>query len=742
MYCSIKEFVFVGLLRNRTRKPECGEGRPELALVEKKDTRKDFLILTPGDTPDTIPESVSSDNFRMMSRLRELSRRLGKVGIVFSVALALFLLAAFTGQGGLGLVTFLVLIPSGIVFSLRGFRWARGNFLWSVRNRLLFVYGLFGLLPVLLLFLLVGLGSWALMNELAIYLAGSALDRRLDTVNAAVEAIRNQPLPERKYSAPEIAKAFRNVFPGILLYVRDPSGEHRYPLEAPTLDVPSGWKKVNGLLVFNGHFYGWAHFIDGTQEITALAPLSDSLIENLVPNLGEIALYEVSEKNSSRRGYASAGSLTVTTANNSSADPDMQIGLDGAPLGSRASHLSRIPPPVSRLDIPVFVPSTRPHFHLETPGKTYEGVLWVYSRPSAVLRTFFSGPEVLRGILFDVVVVVAVLFFLVELIAILIGVSLSRRITGAIRQLHEGTRRVIRGDFQHRIAVVNNDQLGELAQSFNQMTGNLERLLIVEKEKERLQTELEIAREVQDQLYPKEAPPTCGLKLTVRCDPARMVSGDYYDYQEIAHRKLAFALGDVAGKGISAALLMATLHAALRAQLTQYFPLAENECTHQPEVSAARLVSALNKQIYAHTAPEKYATFFFALFDEPTRTLTYTNAGHLSPLLFRNGDVIPLDSNGTVVGAFSFAVYDQSCLVMHPGDLLVCYTDGITEPENAYGEEFGEQRLIDLVKKHAHRDDHEIVSIVLDTVRAWNGSPELHDDMTLLLAREVQAAYR
>ena len=132
--------------------------------------------------------------------------------------------------------------------------------------------------------------------------------------------------------------------------------------------------------------------------------------------------------------------------------------------------------------------------------------------------------------------------------------------------------------------------------------------------------------------------------------------------------------------------------------------------------------------------------FFFGLFDETTCTLTYTNAGHLSPLLFRKDEVTPLDSNGTVVGAFPFARYDESCVTLQPGDLLVCYTDGITEPENAYGEMFGEERLIELVKKHAAQDDHEIIRVVMDSVRSWTGSPELFDDMTLLLARQVQPA--
>jgi phosphoserine phosphatase RsbU/P len=670
-----------------------------------------------------------------MSRVRQAVRFLGKSGIDFLITLALFFLFSLTGHGLLAVLCFLALIPPAVILIVRSLRWVRSHSLWSVRNRLLVVYGLIGLLPVLLLFVLVAIGAWALINELAIYLASSALDRRLSSVNDAVQIFHGMPADKRRSAAPEVAKAFGSTFPGIAFYFRDGTGEHRYPADAPPLHVPPGWQNVHGLLVFNHRFYGWAHYIDDRDEITALAPLSNETVENLVPNLGIIALLET-HKFPKGEQPASAGSVTF-----------MQSGPPGNPnkdfkiLTSSPGGASRIPPAVNRLDIPVFIPTTLSHFHLDTPGKTYEGLLEVYSRPSAVWANFFSHAETIRGYVYDSLVIVAILFLLLELIAVWIGLSLARRITGAVNQLYEGTRRVIHGDFRQRIPVSDRDQLGELSDSFNQMTGNLERLLVIEKEKERLQTELEIAREVQSQLYPKEAPPTCGLKLTVRCDPARMVSGDYYDYQEITTGKLAFAIGDVAGKGISAALLMATLQAALRAQMTQFQAAScENGCTHLPQIAAARLVSALNQQIYAHTSPEKYATFFFALFDEPTRTLTYTNAGHLSPLLFRNGDIVRLDSNGTVVGAFSFANYGESSMTIVPGDLLVCYTDGITEPENAYGEMFGEERLIELVQKHAKRDDREIVQIVLDAVRSWTGEPELQDDMTLLLAREIEAA--
>jgi sigma-B regulation protein RsbU (phosphoserine phosphatase) len=650
---------------------------------------------------------VSQERARQDAALRDTAAnqvawRLGKSGIAFLIALVVFFGLYLLGKGTLAALTLIVLIPLTVVVSVRALSFIHRHSLWSVRNRLLFVYGLIGVLPILLLFILAGLGLWGLTNDLAIYLATSALDRRLESIGGAVGGLAAMSSEQRLAVAPEMEKGFSQSFPGIRFYVKDETGEHRYPGESPPIDLASSWKDANGLLVWRKHFYGWSHRKGDRVEVTALAPLSDKFVDELVPNLGSITLLGERAEN------AHAGSVVI--------------------------HL---PPAVSTLDIQFILPSTVPHYHLDAPNRTFDGSLSVHSRPSAVLTNFFSKSEFLSGILFTSFIAVAVLFLLVELVAGIIGIRLSRRLTGAVNQLYEGTRRVLLGDFGHRIAVRANDQIGELSESFNQMTANLERLFVVEKEKERLQTELEIAREVQGQLYPKQAPPMRGLQLTVRCDPARMVSGDYYDYQEIGQHKLAFAIGDVAGKGISAALLMATLQAALRAQMAQYLPTRENDCNHLQDLDSSQVVSKLNKQIYAHTSPEKYATFFFAMFDEPTRTLTYTNAGHLSPLLLRKGEVIPLDSNGTVVGAFPFSKYNESCIVLQPGDLLICYTDGITEPENAYGEEFGETRMIDLVKKNAHQNDQEIIRLVLEAVRGWNGSPELHDDMTLLLARQV-----
>jgi sigma-B regulation protein RsbU (phosphoserine phosphatase) len=658
--------------------------------------------------------------------LRTVVKRLGKAGVDFVITLAVFLFFYFTGHGILTALCFLALIPPAIILTIRGLRYLRQHSLWSVRNRLLFVYGLFGFVPLVLLLFLVVLGAWALMSELAIYLASSALDRRLEAVREAAEFLASVPMAERADASEHVIRGHSQEFPGVRIYLDDDRGQHRFPADSPPLEVPEGWGTVNGLLFDHGHFDAWAHIAGGPQRITLIAPLSDEIIANLVPHLGVIALVEPGDRNrGEKRPVAVAGNVKITMTGS----PDDEDLTFATPKGNR------LPAPMSRFDIPVAWPSTRPHYHLDRPGETHSGVLWVQSRPSAIFRSFFSGSELLRGVLFDVLVAIAILFLFVELIALFIGISLSRRITKSVSQIYEGTRRVIHGDFRHRIPVPIPDQLGELAASFNQMTGNLERLLVVEKEKERLQTELEIAREVQAQLYPREAPPRGGLQVTARCDPARLVSGDYYDYQALLQGKLVFAIGDIAGKGISAALLMATLQAALRAQVSQSEPSLDDPS--MVPLDPALLVSKLNKQIYEHTSPEKYATFFFALYDESTCKLTYTNAGHLSPLLFRNGSVAPLDSNGTVVGAFPFSRYDESSLTFKPGDLLVCYTDGITEPENAYDEMFGEERLIDLVKRHIDRDDHEIIRIIFEAVRDWTGTPELHDDMTLLLARQV-----
>jgi len=430
-------------------------------------------------------------------------------------------------------------------------------------------------------------------------------------------------------------------------------------------------------------------------DVIATVPLTREYLAGLVPSLGLVGIDQPTETPSKSARAAPA-----------------------------------LPPAVNRFDTEVVWFATVPAFDWSTPGRTSDLELAVLTRVSAVLSTVFNRKADLAQEFLEVILIAGlVVFVIVEVICWVVGITMTRNITGAVHHLYEGTQRVMHGDFSHRIEVRGKDQLAELGVSFNRMTENLARLLTVAKEKERLQSEIEIAREVQNQRYPRAAPQTKSLRLTAICRPARIVSGDYYDYEFAGGAHVALAIGDVAGKGISAALLMATVQSSLRTQL--------NSANGDGPPSAARLVSQLNQYLYANTSAEKYSTLCLGLYDEAASALRYTNGGHPPPALIRGGAVHRLDVNGTVVGAFPHAEYSESRIDLESGDLLVFFTDGVTEPENAYGEMFGEERFLDLLARSAHLDEEEIVRTVIDSVREWTGSEELQDDMTLLLARRV-----
>jgi sigma-B regulation protein RsbU (phosphoserine phosphatase) len=239
------------------------------------------------------------------------------------------------------------------------------------------------------------------------------------------------------------------------------------------------------------------------------------------------------------------------------------------------------------------------------------------------------------------------------------------------------------------------------------------------------------------------------------CRPARTVSGDYYDFLALNSDRLVLAVGDVSGKGISAALLMATIYAAVRAysiedrSLLRELTLREAATVGAAggaglmlasdsggtEASPATLLTLLNHQLYESTPAAKYATLFLGTYDGATRRLTYTNGGHLPPILIsEDGSSQLLSCGGTVVGLFDNLSFPEATVQLRPGDVLVAYTDGVTEPENDYGE-FGEERLIQLVRENRHLPLERITEIVTTAVADWIGDNEQPDDVTLVLAR-------
>jgi sigma-B regulation protein RsbU (phosphoserine phosphatase) len=348
-----------------------------------------------------------------------------------------------------------------------------------------------------------------------------------------------------------------------------------------------------------------------------------------------------------------------------------------------------------------------------------------------VFRSESTSEDTVGKIILGVLKTIVTFFLIVEIISMVIGILLTKSITSAVYNLDRGTEFVKRGDFGQRIVVRSEDQLGALAASFNQMTEYVQQLVKERVERERLERELEIAKEVQERLFPGSAPQLGRMNVTGICLPARVVSGDYYDFLPLGDNELGLAVGDICGKGISAALLMSTLQATLRSNVMNLLRHYEVN----GEKAVAEVVQKLNSQIYHFTSANKFATFFYAVYDDAGQTLTYCNAGHNPPLYFVGNGVRRLCAGGTVVGVFEDSQYDQETIHVNSGDLFLAYTDGIVESLNEYGEEFGEERLIQLIQENRHLDAERIKEAVVDRVLSWTYAGEREDDMTLIVAK-------
>jgi sigma-B regulation protein RsbU (phosphoserine phosphatase) len=348
------------------------------------------------------------------------------------------------------------------------------------------------------------------------------------------------------------------------------------------------------------------------------------------------------------------------------------------------------------------------------------------ARPSRLNALMFSSLGELGRIYVIAFTVVAVVFLVLELFALMTGIVLTRRITQAVSDLYRATQYVQGGDFTHRVKIDRRDQLGVLGESFNLMTSSVSTLIEEQKQRQRLENEISIAREVQNQLFPQKLPVIPGVEIEAICKAARTVSGDYYDFIPLSPTQLAIAIADISGKGISAALLMASLQAALRSQM-----LAGGS----EALSTAELVSRLNKHLVRNTGDDRFATFFIAVYDSATRKLRYTNAGHLPSLLICNGEAKHLDVGGMVMGVMENYEYEEGLLSV-PGDsLLVGYSDGLVEPENVYGEEFGIGRLEDAAIRAKSASPLMVAESLMAAAEEWAGTPEQADDMTVIVAR-------
>lgn len=242
-------------------------------------------------------------------------------------------------------------------------------------------------------------------------------------------------------------------------------------------------------------------------------------------------------------------------------------------------------------------------------------------------------------------------------------------------------------------------------------------------QRERANREMEIAREVQERLFPQEIPELPGAKIAGFCRPALGVGGDYYDVIDLGDGRVALAVGDVSGKGISAALLMASLRASLRG------------VTLDGPRDFAKLMHKVNRLVYEASASNRYATFFFASYDPATRKLECVNAGHNPPVVLRGQETIRLEADGPVVGLLPTAPYSEQSLTLQPGDLLVLYTDGISEAMTKDDEEWGDERMIAAARASLNKPASEVLDDIFAAADDFTAGAPQHDDMTLLVLK-------
>lgn len=348
-------------------------------------------------------------------------------------------------------------------------------------------------------------------------------------------------------------------------------------------------------------------------------------------------------------------------------------------------------------------------------------VLAVRSNPweSVAWSDFGSGPFSTVAVV--LLILLATLFLMVEAVSVMVGSRVAGYITRGASGLRQAAAAIGRGDFTARVRVPSEDELGQLAGSFNRMAEGLEEGQRAVLERERMRRELELARRIQSRLLPAAPPPLPGLDVAATNAMSQEVGGDYYDFIPMAEGRVGFCVADVAGKGVGAALLMSNVKAAL---------VSAAAVEPKPD----RLVTRVNRLLEQSVEPGRFVTLFFGSLDPATRRLDYVNAGHPAPLLIRaGGGTERLSEGGTILGIDADAVYESGSTTLGAGDLLALFTDGVTEAQGEGGELFGEERIETLLRSERGRPAARVLEQLLAAVKAYEGDRGPSDDLTAVV---------
>jgi len=625
----------------------------------------------------------------------------------------------------LRVLTVLTIAVAVVTYVSRGIAWFWRKLMWRVRRRLAVTYLFIGLTPIVLLGLLGLISAFGLSAEAMARLVAVQLETITAQELAAARSLVAEAahLPRAGNQAAVRAwlddrqRILRTSLPGVSLELL-PQGP---PLPAWLADKPE-W----GGLVLEAPAAGEA---GATRSFSVRA-----LARGTLAGSPAIVLLDLPLDDSLARVLGQASGMTVQPHRVRS--DEMRAIVEDAEDSAREAEAGRraatIDPGLRYVVMSDAVDWSTGH----SEERTVFTFAWTWA--GAVRQ--FLGSSVAGRIWRQGILIVGLVFLCLELTALLVAAWMTRAVTGTVHELHRATGYIDRGDFTHRVRVRSRDQLGDLSRSFNDMAAHVESLLQGRVAHERLQREVEIAAQVQSRLFPRQVPIMRNAEIVGECRAARGVAGDYYDFLEIAPGLIALALGDVAGKGLYASLLMSNLQASLRAQAA-LIQEPRGERAGNGHDAVARLTSTINNQLCRSIDSNRFATLFLALYDDSTRTLRYTNAGHNAAILVRaDGTVERLAIGGVMVGAFHGSHYDQAQTALPPGSILLVFSDGLSEARDAQGQEYGEPRLLDFALRNRNFSAEALRRAVFEEIDRWSSGQDREDDQTLVIVRALQSS--
>ena len=615
-----------------------------------------------------------------------------------------------------------ILIVSGLYYSWQIFKLVRERLLWKVRDRILVSFVFVGVVPITIVLLIGLIVSWFLIGTLG----ASLLEKHVENTVSRMERLP-QAVQVELYR-----NASKNLLP--LSEIVNTVLESNRNLPGLTLEIYEQRQNTFELLYAHPDTHPGVQTPAWIQKGPFAGVMLDTLSDNALPDSSMLidfrsgSMIDVND----RKFYVLA-CMPLSKPFQTEVWNESGVFIASQFL-SRRRPIQRFKDEVDWSELPLGLGEFRLPWagalkaHEWHNNESKEVFLTIWLDPLRILNDTMDTKQRIVRILFATLIGLCLGLACVEVGSFLLGLVISRRITTAVYELSEGTQALRTGQLDFKINTGKRDQLGELGQSFNAMTGSIQVLLKEVGEKERIEAELGLAREVQARFIPTIPPDMGRLELAGNWIPARMVSGDYYDFIEHQERVLDIVVSDISGKGMSAALMMAGLRSALRSQ-----SVVEARDLKPGRLSS--LVSRLNLHLCHNSAPEKFATLFICAFDPNALTLAYCCAGHNPPLLVRDGKISVLDVGGCPIGLFTEWKFQEDTIPVIKGDLIVIYTDGITEAQSANQNEFGEERLQQVVLANQNRSCEEIQEKILRAVRDFSIGAEQFDDQTIVVGR-------